>query len=62
MNILSKIFKKVKDNKEFLILIVVIFLACLFCFSLGWMVGKTQAKQQLEFYESSLTPRSAVTQ
>jgi predicted permease len=54
MNILSENLKKVKKNKEIIILIVAIFLACLFCFSLGWLVGKTQIKQPLEFhYESS---------
>jgi len=50
---LSEIFKKVKQNKEFLTLIIIIFLACLLCFSLGWLIGKSQAKQPLEF----LTPK-----
>jgi len=52
--ILAKILKKVKKNRETIILIIAIFLACLFCFSLGWLMGKTQIKQPLEFrYETS---------
>jgi|AntAceMinimDraft_18_1070375.scaffolds.fasta_scaffold00981_11 NADH:ubiquinone oxidoreductase subunit 3 (subunit A) len=47
---ISNKLKKVKGNRDFLILITVIFLACLFCFSLGWLMGKTQAKQPLQFH------------
>jgi len=54
MHILSKKLKEVKKNREIIILITAIFLACLFCFSLGWLMGKTQIKQPLEFhYEGS---------
>jgi hypothetical protein len=55
---LPKIQKKVKENKEILILIFVIFLACLLCFSLGWIAGKSQAKQPLKFHENSSTYRN----
>ena len=55
--ILTKTWKKVKDNREAIFLGVIIFLICLFVFSLGWILVQiqTQNNEQLKFYDNSTT-------
>ncbi len=55
--ILSRIQEKVKDKKEIIILVLIIFLVCLFAFSLGIIFCRlqTQKQEQLKFYDNSAT-------
>jgi hypothetical protein len=54
----TKIKEKVKEKRDDLLLISIIFLICLFAFSVGWIMAKLQERQPIEFqYEDSATYR-----
>lgn len=47
---LSNIKKLVNNNKDTLILIIIVFLACLLAFSLGWILAKAGANQPIKIH------------
>ena len=47
--ILSNIIEKVKQNREDILLIIIIFLACLLVFSIMWIILNNPEKQPLNF-------------
>jgi hypothetical protein len=47
---LSNIRKLVNKNKDTLLLIIIVFLACLLSFSLGWIIAKTGANKPIDIY------------
>ncbi|MCD6114981.1 hypothetical protein J7J74_01685 [bacterium] len=56
MNILPNFFLKVKDKKEELLRLAIVFLSFLLAFGLGFLISKIIDHQELKFeYESSPT-------
>ncbi len=56
MNILANFFLKVKDKKEEVIRLAIIFLTFLLAFGLGFLISKIINHQELRFeYENSAT-------
>lgn len=53
---LTKIKEKVNKHKETIFLFLVIFLACLLSFSLGWLFCKFNYSKDLEFKHESSIP------